>query len=69
MKDFIEKLINYDGNHYELSVAASKRAAYLVNKNIISNTFDKPAVKALYDILSKDVEVIDTSKIVESEEE
>ncbi|MEN2997988.1 MAG: DNA-directed RNA polymerase subunit omega [Brevinematia bacterium] len=69
MKDFFEKLIDYDGNHYELAVAASKRAAFLVNKNIIPNTSEKPAVKALYEILTKEVEILDTSKDTELEEE
>ena len=68
MKDFFEKLIDYDGNHYELAVAASKRAAFLVNKNIIPNDLEKPAVKALYEILTNEVEIIDTSKEIEGEE-
>ncbi|MCS7299485.1 MAG: hypothetical protein RMJ37_05985 [Spirochaetia bacterium] len=69
MKDFFEKLIDYDGNHYELAVAAAKRSAYIVNKNILSGTNTKPAVKALYDILTKEVEIIDTSKSSETDEE
>lgn len=68
-KDFFEKLIEYDGNHYALAVAASKRAAFLVNRNIIPNNIEKPAVKALEEILSGEVEIIDISKEVETEEE
>jgi len=68
-KGFFEKLIDYDGNHYELAVAASKRAAFLVNRNIIPNNVEKPAVKALDEILSGEVEIIDTTKEVDSEEE
>ncbi|MGB9621514.1 MAG: DNA-directed RNA polymerase subunit omega [Brevinematia bacterium] len=69
MKDFIEKLIDFDGNHYELAVVASKRASYLVNKNIIPDFSEKPAVVAIYQILNSELEVIDTSKSAELEEE
>lgn len=69
MRDFIEKLVDFDDNHYKLAVVASKRAAYLVNKNIIPDSSEKPAVVAIYQVLTKEVEVIDTSETTEVEEE
>lgn len=69
MKNFFEKLIDYDGNHYELAVAASKRAAFMVSRNISPGGPEKPAVKALYEILTNQVEILDTSKDIEADEE
>ncbi len=68
MRDFYKLLIDYNGNHYRLAIAASKRAYHIVRSNILGISSSKPAVRALYEILSGEIDIVDEPREVTKEE-
>jgi|YelNatPaOPRAMG01_1025707.scaffolds.fasta_scaffold351078_1 DNA-directed RNA polymerase subunit K/omega len=60
--DFLKRLIDFDGNQYELALVASKRARYLVNNNLLGSSDEKIAVKALYDVLTGKAQIVSEEK-------
>jgi DNA-directed RNA polymerase subunit K/omega len=57
-QDFIRRLVDFDGNHYELSYIAFLRAKHLVNNNLLASSEEKAAVRALYEVLTGKVQVV-----------